>query len=279
MNIDLHTAQIFDVLVERWRKIVVPFFTADPKSKTRAKGFGSGFMAVYKGVHFLVTAKHVLDDARRYGICAININDHALLLQNIYFFTDPQNDLAFAPIEETLINNKIKSILAIDLTKKSAALERLGYHLLMGYPASRNKLDPRWGKVDRMLLSITAEENAAKNILVKTISDPVIFDYDPKKQLDSSFKPTGQPPDLYGMSGGPALEVRFSRNEKEEYSFHVTLSGVLVEWHDNKRAIVAASNASLIKAFEAAASTYLEDSVAGQSVGKTPGNPIKESLC
>lgn len=173
------------------------------------------------------------------------------------FFTDPKNDLAFAPIEDALIKNGVSSIFAIDLTSKNYALERTGYHLLMGYPASKNKLDPRWGKVDRMLLSITAVENAEKKSQIKAISDPIVFDFDPKKQLDSFFKPTGQPPHPYGMSGGPALEVRFSNTAGEGFGLYVTLTGVLVEWHENKRAIVAASSESLIKAFEAAASNNL----------------------
>ncbi|WP_206197470.1 hypothetical protein, partial [Pseudomonas viridiflava] len=78
--IDLEKAQIFDEVVERWRKIVVPFFTRERKSQTGVNVFGSGFMAVYKGVYFLVTAKHVVDDAIRYGTCAINVSDRVLLL-------------------------------------------------------------------------------------------------------------------------------------------------------------------------------------------------------
>ena len=87
--IDLEKAKIFDEIVDRWRKIVVPFFTREPNNKTAVSGFGSGFIAIYKGEHFLVTAKHVLDDALRYGTCAININNHVLLLQNMYFVSAP----------------------------------------------------------------------------------------------------------------------------------------------------------------------------------------------
>ena len=255
MASNLTTVEIFDALAERWQNIVVPFLTNGKKSRTGARGFGSGFMATYRGVHFLVTAKHVLDETIRHGTCAININDHVLLLENMDFFTDPDNDLAFTPIQDALLRNKVERVLAIDLTPGFEVRESLGYHLLMGYPASKNKLDSRWGKVDRTLLSITAQKSEAEHPWVKKISDPVVFNYDPKKQIDSTFQPTGQPPQPYGMSGGPALEVRFSGTYEEGYSFFVTLSGVLVEWHENKRAIVAASSDSLLRAFEAAANT------------------------
>lgn len=256
--IDLEKAKIFDEIVDRWRKIVVPFFTREPNNKTAVSGFGSGFIAIYKGEHFLVTAKHVLDDALRYGTCAININNHVLLLQNMYFFTDPHNDLAFTPIGEALYKNKIETVPAIDLTKEGEVPKSLGYHLLIGYPASKNKLEPRWNKVNRMLYSFTAEVNVAKKSLIKNISDPVVFDFDLNKQVDSSLKPTGQPPHPKGMSGGPALEVRFSGTQEEGYSYYVTLSGVLVEWHEKKRVIVAASTASLMKALDAAKTKYLK---------------------
>ncbi|WP_122412946.1 hypothetical protein [Pseudomonas viridiflava] len=257
--IDLEKAQIFDEVVERWRKIVVPFFTRERKSQTGVNVFGSGFMAVYKGVYFLVTAKHVVDDAIRYGTCAINVNDRVLLLKNISFFTDSDNDLAFAIIGDALSKNKVETILAINLTKEGKVSESFGYHLLLGYPASKNRLDPRWKRVNRMLYSFTAEANVAKKTLIKTVADPIVFDYDSKKQIDSFLKPAGQAPDLYGMSGGPALEVSFSGNDEDGYSFYVTLSGVLVEWHQNKRAIVAASNSSLINALEATVSKYIKN--------------------
>lgn len=262
--IDLEKAKIFDDIVSRWRKIVVPFFTQKPNNKTAVFGFGSGFIAVYKGEHFLVTAKHVLDDALKHGTCAININDHVLLLQNMYFFTDPHNDIAFTPIEATLFTNKIETVPAIDLTKEGEISKSLGYHLLMGYPASKNILEPRWNKVNRMLYSFTAEVNAAKRSLIKNISDPVVFDFDPHKQLDSSLKPTGQPPHLKGMSGGPALEIRVSGTQEEGYRFCVTLSGVLVEWHEKKRVVVAASTASLMKSLEAAKTKYAKNPVASE---------------
>lgn len=248
----LNSAQVFDDLVGRWQKIVIPFLASAKNSRTGAIVFGSGFMTTYRGKYFLVTAKHVLDDVMRHGTCAINVNGHVLLLEDLRFTIDHDNDLAFAPIEEALFRNKVERVFVIDLTPGSPVRESLGYHLLMGYPATKNKLDPRWGKVDRMLLSITAKKNEAKHLWVKNISDPVVFDYDPKKQFDSASQPAGQPPQPYGMSGGPALEVRFSWAEEVGFSLYVTLSGVLVEWHENKRAIVAASSGDLLRAFEAA---------------------------
>jgi len=234
--------EYIDQIVRRWGRVVVPFFRPG-KSKTAAHVFGSGFLAYALGRHWLVTALHVIEDVLSLDACVINVAGHGIVLERVPFFPDRENDLAFAPIDRLLSTHDIKAIPVIDLEREESEASPLGYH-----PATKNELDPRWGKIDRQLLSLTAELAPTGTLVPTEIRNPVLFAYEPKVQVDSLLNRIGPPPALQGMSGGPTLELRATRLSEEEFRFHPRLSGVLVEWRRKERIIVATSATRLREA-------------------------------
>ncbi|MEZ7493373.1 trypsin-like peptidase domain-containing protein [Pseudoalteromonas distincta] len=239
------SVDFIDELVKSWGGLVVPFFSSNPKSKTKVNGFGSGFLVRFSGSHYLVTALHVINDALSHDTVVLNIKGKGIVLENLKFFIDSDNDIAAAPIDEFLMRNGINSVQAVELDNEKTSFKPSGFHLLMGYPGSKNKLDTKWDKVDRKLYSFTAKICSAAPNVNTEISDHVLFDFDPKDQVDSNFKSVGKPPHLYGMSGGPAFEIHQKRVSEGELKFYVRLTGVLVEWHQNKKVVIAAKKEAL----------------------------------
>jgi hypothetical protein len=92
-----------------------------------------------------------------------------------------------------------------------------------------------WGKIDRQLLSLTAELAPTGTLVPTEIRNPVLFAYEPKVQVDSLLNRIGPPPALQGMSGGPTLELRATRLSEEEFRFHPRLSGVAAEGKNHCR--------------------------------------------
>ena len=62
--------------------------------------------------------------------------------------------------------------------------------------------------------------------------------YDAKTVINSSGEKLGPQPELYGMSGGPCLELLRSTEMKSQYSLDPI--GVLTEWHKKYRTIIVA---------------------------------------
>ena len=168
------SVEFIDELVKRWGRLVVPFFSNNPKSKTGANGFGSGFLVRFSGSHYLVSALHVINDALSHGTVALNIKGKGIVLENLEFFIDSDNDIAAAPIDEFLMRNGINSVAAVELDNEKTSFEPLGLHLLMGYPGTKNKLDTNWNKVDRRLYGISAELCSAAPDVNTEVSDHVL---------------------------------------------------------------------------------------------------------
>lgn len=245
-----NSVEFIDEMVKRWGRVVVPFFSSGENSRAGANGFGTGFLVRFNSKHYLVTAMHVVEDALGCSACAINICGVGVGLKDIFFYRDKENDLAVADLDEFLVNNGFDSIPSIDLDNEHTSFKPLGFYLLMGYPGTKNKLEPRWGKINRNLYSITTEK-LGSNIGINTdIGVPILFEYDPKNQIDSNLKSAGRPPELYGMSGGPALELHAKYISEDELRFYVRLTGILVEWHKRKKIIVAVCKNKLIDLIE-----------------------------
>lgn len=245
LNDDESFLRFIDGIVESWGRAVVPFFAGSEKSKTAAFGFGSGFLIVRNGRCYLATALHVVEEMIRCGVCVTSIAGKGMAVEHLEFTFDQANDLAVVAIDRFLQEKGVGSIFPINLDSEPCSGEPTGLHLLMGYPASKNKLDTKWNKVDRMLFSITAEQSDGKGINTP-IANALFFAFEPKKMVNSQAVRADNPPDLYGMSGGPVLAL-FSEQTPVGINFGVRFCGVLVEWHSRHRAIVAAKKEDLIR--------------------------------
>jgi hypothetical protein len=242
---DEKSLKFIDEIAEKWGRVTVPFFSNSKKSTSGANLFGSGFIARFKDKNYLVTAHHVAEDMLNYNACVVNINSTGVILENIEFYIDKINDLAIAPIDFLLEKHGIKKISYVPLPPQTHEVP-LGYHIILGYPGTKNKLERKWGKINRHFFSITVEKTALPAFIKTTVNDAICFYFDQNCQMDSTLNKIGKPPDLYGMSGGPVFEL-FVNIEHDHYRFSVQLSGVIVEWHKNDRIVLAAPLTKLVE--------------------------------
>lgn len=237
--------EFIDRLIERWGKILIPFFAKDPKSEFGMQSFGSGFIAKYRSQYFLVTALHVVLRAIKEDACAVVIGDEVVSLQFVSFAKDTANDLAALELGQMSFSGSKSTFAAVDLDSDTAQWHSTELHMLCGYPSSKNRLNPRLGKKDLRILSITAERTEHyRNDQIK-VADPIWFKYERKKQINSAGDKADPPPDLWGMSGGAALKIVAKHLSSEEIRYSVTLAGVLLEWHKNDHIIASANVKSL----------------------------------
>lgn len=227
---------IVDMLVEKWSPVIVPLYGQSSCTFDEFFGLGSAF---------LVAAKHVLDDIVAHEVVAMNLAGKPILIRWLGFKFSREHDLAVAELSDPwLINEGLKKIIKIPLIREDR-WDRIGVYLLAGYPASSNKLKPRYKQTNRKLFSITA--NLHPNEVESNIKNAITFYYNPKKAVNSeNINPGGKPP-LYGMSGGPVFEVVFNRHTNQ---YSVVVAGVLCECKKEKRAIVAAPASAVIELIE-----------------------------
>lgn len=235
------TQEMFEVIeqaIAAWSDIVVPIFVDSEKTNQAANGLGSAYLCAEGDRKFLVTALHVVTDANKSKLQVANINGKGVDLGGLPFHVMESHDVAVAELREEWIQSKgITSIKAAPVGRNLFGWRRTGIYVAIGYPGTKNRLDMRYGKVDRYCHSISLK--ALNPCSINTpIQDALCFSYDHKKVINSAGEQLGPQPDLYGMSGGPCLELLSSEGPHPTYSFDPV--GVLTEWHQKERAIVAA---------------------------------------
>lgn len=227
---------LIDRMMPSWGEIVVPIFVASQKSLGAAEGIGSGFLITFKGAHFLVTALHVLHHAKESDLIA-NICEKSVFLAGMTFHKSEEFDIAFCELsEQWLQRNEIPKIKSAQAQRELEGWQKTGIYIAVGYPSTKNILNPKRGNLNRNCLSISLSK--AKNLTVSTaIKEPLIFSYDHKQVFDSIGNKLGPQPKLQGMSGGPCFELIIKNGE--DLTFSLDAVGILVEWHKIARAIVA----------------------------------------
>lgn len=229
---------LVDDAVAKWADIVVPIFVDSEKSDKAANGLGSAYLCSHGEHFFLVTALHVITDANKSNLQVANINGKGVDIGGLRFHVLETHDLAVAELEPEWFHEKgVTKIKAARLRNDLSGWQRTGIFVAIGYPETKNRLDMRYEKLDRYCLSITV--SIQKHSTVSTsIQDAIHLSYDPKTVINSYGEKLGPQPDLYGMSGGPCLELLRSTDTKPTYSLDPI--GVLTEWHKKDRTIIAA---------------------------------------
>jgi len=133
-----NSVEYIDVLVRSWSRVTVAFYSNSHKSKSAADGYGSGFIVYYKKRHYLVTAKHVVEQAQENDINVINVNGQSFILHKIYFVTDDSNDIAVSVIDDFLMENELRKTPAINLDAEEKGVS-IGDYLLLGYPGTKSR--------------------------------------------------------------------------------------------------------------------------------------------
>ena len=151
--------ELIDNVVNRWGRIVVPFFVNDQKSKHRALGHGSGCVVERHGATFLVTARHVItgvDDGRP---LIANIAGKAVFINRIPFMASEKDDLAVAFLDPTWARNEgLERAFPLQLADRDLSWKSLGIYSLLGYPGARNKLNINMNETTRRLMAYSSDQ-------------------------------------------------------------------------------------------------------------------------
>ncbi|MBW9335680.1 hypothetical protein FEE59_19385 [Herbaspirillum sp. RU 5E] len=230
--------QTIDGTVANIRPTVVPLYSRDEGTKIAGTGFGSAFILHVDDQLYLVTAMHVLSEW--YELIRLNkpvvgfINDKACVMHKLEFLTSKEFDLAVALLSEAWLDEAgVSDIRAIPLLQDIQNVPT-GVYLAMGCPSSRNVIRPEYNKHNRTVHSLTV--SPAPTPKASGIANGLGFGYDPKNSVNSEGKNLGGRVDLHGMSGGPVFELAFSAHLGGTIPM---LTGVLCEWHEIERKIVA----------------------------------------
>lgn len=243
-----------DRLTESLQPVVWPLYAVGKRKGYDAHGVGTAFLVRRDGIHFLVTAAHVLDElnAAAQGLGAnsggvmTNVEGVSAPLVQVYFKPDRANDIAATVLPPTWFQaNKIGDVSAIDLPDDRPTFSPAGRSLIAGYPGTKNRISIQFGKRDRHLLSVSADPVDVTGVRNIEIAQPIAFEYDPKDVVDRSLGKLQTPPNLDGMSGGPVLDVVVREHVGNAREYAMRLAGVFVEWHRSQRRIIAASRQAL----------------------------------
>jgi hypothetical protein len=234
-----------DDLVALWGDVVVPIFVENPKSELAMDGLGSAFLLMDGDDLYLVTALHVVQDTNCFGHQVGNFAGKAAHLGGLKFRTSPDHDVAVAHLSKVWLQCAgLERLKALPATKRDD-WQGTEVHLFWGYPGTKNRLDQRYGQVNRQMLSISTGRSFTSS--VKTpIVDALHISYDHKNVINSALEKLGTQPALQGMSGGPLIHVLKRRLSPQEEQFSVRCEGVLCEWYKGQR-IVVASPISVVK--------------------------------
>ena len=233
--------EMIDQIVGNWQRTLTPFLALNSSRNGEILSFGTGFILHHRENTFLVTALHVLEDVSKYKEVFIVVGAKVISLEKLLFSYDTANDVAVALINDLLLSNDITRAKGIKLDEYDQEKKSTKYFLLMGFPSSKNKFHFRKGSRDCKVLSITAKSPIKVSELETIIQDSIFFEFDPKAQINSSNRVIGTSPDLWGMSGGPVLELFMQPIGCSHVQISPKLVGVLSEWKVSKKAIVAAS--------------------------------------
>ncbi len=236
--------QVLDKFTNILSKCVVWFFGGMSKDNGRILySIGSGFIVSYLSNKYLVTALHVIDKLKAYTAKCISINNTNVVF-NMEGLSDIDNDIVvFKLTDKWFADNNIDNTFIFNMDDIDFSGERLLYFLL-GYPSSKNKIygiAPNSTR-DRIVLSITAFKYEDDICKITNIKSPIPFLYDHDKILDSKLQQYTNPPDLHGMSGGPAIELIHTQDE----GLQVRLIGIITEWYKNERIVIATESIKII---------------------------------
>lgn len=234
--------ELVDELVHRWSSLVTPIF-GNGKRPGEMEGVGSGFVLSHMGKFYLVTARHVVETLKnQYEHQVVNIFGKGLHLGGRGFKTDESFDIAITDLSYSELKSLgFEKIQSFPLMTDSSWMPT-GVFVVMGYPASKNILNVKYGKIDRKLHSFTVGLCTTANVPTNIVN-AIVFDYDRNGMLYSN-QSLAAPPALRGMSGGPALQVVVNNNGTTP-RVGLSLYGVLCEWHEKRCAIVAAPSAAI----------------------------------
>lgn len=228
--------EVVDNVVERWGKVVVPFFIKDPHSNHRIFGYGSGFLVNYDNKVFLVTALHVLNGISNGEALLANINGSSVFINDLVFIKSDQYDIAVASIHNDWAKiQNIKSLFPLPLTDKTPEFVTSNTYVLLGYPGSKNKLNSNTKETTRHLVGYSSPERIEAPRSKTHVTNPIAFKFNKKDAFDSNENKINVG-GFNGNSGGPVLEILIKKDTVNTIS--VSLAGVFIGWDKDCQELV-----------------------------------------
>ncbi|MCC9008021.1 hypothetical protein [Pseudomonas putida] len=233
-----------DDVIKKWGECTAPLFIEQVSKSGKVTGaadlIGSSFFAVRGGHYFLVSAAHVFDDQdpkRQFGV---NVNGKGALLNGIPIVRCKIDDIAVALLPGAwFLNAKIERLKAIPLDDSSTNYSSIGLWVAIGYPASKNGLNPRLNQTQIVTHGTSFTSRIEQPAARSHIANPVGFRFDKKRVINTKMQ-SANPPCFSGTSGGPVFEVLAAVDFYGSLRWKCQLEGVFLGWHNREKEAHAA---------------------------------------
>ncbi|WP_065260084.1 serine protease family protein [Pseudomonas bananamidigenes] len=233
-----------DEVIKKWGQCTAPLFIEQVSKSGKITGaadlIGSSFFAARRGHYFLVSAAHVFDDQNPLRKFGVNVNGKGALLNGIPIVRCKIDDIAVALLPEAWFSYaKIERLKAVPLDDSVTHYSPIGIWVAIGYPASKNGLNPRLNKTQIVTHGTSFTDRIERPSAKSHISNPVGFRFDKKRVINTKMEPAN-PPCFSGTSGGPVFEVLAAVDNHGSFRWKCHLEGVFLGWHNREKEAHAA---------------------------------------
>ncbi|WP_416777796.1 serine protease [Xenorhabdus budapestensis] len=220
------TTQIF----EKWQKAFVSFFVKDKYSMKSASLIGSGFLYMFDGKYpCIVTAAHVVHELRQSSLPFFSINGDKYLFQKLNVDYNDEQDYAVIYFPEEMISLQ-KSWLFFNSNERPL-MNKTSSFVIMGYPASKNKLH-----IDRSRKGLSHYNITLHSFKYNKENEDMYFWFDEKiKNKNIIFEDKSilkSVPSLEGMSGSVIAQIM---EHKITGDFTLRAVGIFKEYKHKQR--------------------------------------------
>ncbi len=240
---------VVDEFIRTFGAYTGAFVAEHPSAPGSFASFGSGFVVLYEGVAYIVTAAHVLNEFTRRGRCIFGLREsdrtprQAFQVTRSDFVVDLENDIAVALLDVTLLDRTgVEQFPAMNMASVAPDdPDGVALHCLVGFQAVKNAYGH--GIVVDEISGVSLWEDAPKP-RESEIGDAVCFRFLPKHAyVTKGTRYPSRDVEFHGMSGGPLVKVVVPGTGLPA---NAEVAGVFAEWHSDKPCLVGASRRALL---------------------------------
>jgi hypothetical protein len=227
-----------------------PYLTSIIGVRDKAAGvhIGSGFRCLLSGRRVIVTAAHVIEEARSYPHFAVSAGDgFAPFLVHGHLRIDPRTDLAllFVP-EEFPADRPDVAFWPEERIDPSGGRLATDYLFVHGFPGVRSFASPMIAGIANKSLPYGAMQRI-DDLPVGLEPWQFALNFDPR---NIEAGPGGTPdflPDPHGLSGSPVFRIGLSGGSAKDWSPELTrFVGVVTQWMQDAELILAVGASELV---------------------------------
>ncbi len=246
--------RIVDSVIVRGGEVTSPIYIqrVSPAGKRLDEAFllGTGFFVRHRGQVFFLTAAHVFDGADLTLPVSGSYKGKAFLFNGLPFSICRDNDIALAVLpQEHLEKYAIEVSDAVVFGPPPEGFLPLEHWVTMGYPVTRNGLNPKLAKMAINLNGTSFSERIEIPQAKAHIANPIGFRFDKKTAIDTQLK-RQNPPKFSGTSGSPVFQI-YGCYRAGVLAVAIGFEGVLLGWHLKEREVIAARAEAVEQMIEA----------------------------